>query len=91
MSDLAKYIAKREKKTPGFKKGIIEEYNNMMIGTRIKELRTSKGITQEEMAKKLKTTKSAVSRLENHAESVRLSTLEKVAEVLGKKLEIIFK
>ena len=91
MSDIEKYITKREKKTPGFKKGVMEEYNNMMIGTRIKELRTSKGITQEELAKKLKTTKSAVSRLENHAESVRLSTLEKVAEGLGKKLEISFK
>jgi ribosome-binding protein aMBF1 (putative translation factor) len=91
LSDLEKYITKREKKTPGFKKGVMEEYNNLMIGARIKELRTSKGITQEELAKKLKTTKSAVSRLENHAESVRLSTLEKVAEVLGKKLEVSFK
>jgi len=36
MSDLEKYIAKREKKSPGFKKSVIEEYNNMMIGARIK-------------------------------------------------------
>lgn len=91
MSDLDKYIAKREKKAPGFKKGVIDEYNNLMIGSRIKELRINKGMTQEEFARKLKTTKSAVSRLENHAESVRLSTLEKVAAVLGKKLEVNFK
>ena len=91
MSDLEKYIAKREKKSPGFKKGVTDEYNNLMIGSMIKELRTSKGMTQEEFARKLKTTKSAVSRLENHAESVRLSTLEKVAEVLGKRLEVSFK
>ncbi|MBE7412536.1 MAG: helix-turn-helix transcriptional regulator [Leptospiraceae bacterium] len=54
-------------------------------------LRAKKGMTQEEFAIKLKTTKSAVSRLENHAESIRLSTLEKVADVLGKRLIINFK
>ena len=91
MSDLDKYIAKREKKSPGFKKGVIDEYHNLRIGSQIKEMRTKKGMTQEEFAKRLKTTKSAVSRLENHTESIRLSTLEKVAEVLGKKLEVSFK
>jgi len=91
MSDIEKYIAKREKKTPGFRKTVMDEYNNLRIGFQIKELRTKKGMTQEEFAKKLKTTKSAVSRLENHTESIRLSTLEKVADVLGKKLVVNFK
>ncbi|TAL31217.1 MAG: XRE family transcriptional regulator [Spirochaetes bacterium] len=91
MSDVEKYIAKREKKTPGFRKAVMEEYDNLRIGSQIKLLRTKKGMTQEEFAKKLKTTKSAVSRLENHAESMRLSTLEKVADVLGKKLVVNFK
>lgn len=91
MSDLDKYIAKREMKSPGFKKAVMDEYNNMRIGSKIKELRTEKGMTQEEFAKKLNTTKSAVSRLENHTESIRLSTLEKVADVLGKKLVVSFK
>ncbi|WP_410261944.1 helix-turn-helix domain-containing protein [Alkalibacterium sp.] len=42
------------------------------------------------MAKKLSTTKSAVSRLENHSESVRLATIEKVARVFNKKLVLDF-
>lgn len=91
MSFLEKYIAKREKKSPGFKNGVIDEYNNLRIRSQIKEMRTKKGMTQEELAKCLKTTKIAISRLENHTESIRLSTLEKVAEVLGKKLEVSFK
>ena len=91
MSDLQKYINKREKKNPGFKKGVLEEYENLKIGMQIKEMRSEKGMTQEEFARKLRTTKSAISRLENHAESVRLSTLEKVAAVLGKELVISFK
>lgn len=91
MSDVDAYIAKREKKTPGFKKAVSDELHKLQIGSQIKELRTSKGMTQEEFAKRLKTTKSAISRLENHAESMRMSTLEKVAEVLGKKLVVSFK
>lgn len=91
MSDIDKYIEKREKKNPGFKKGVMEDLYNLTIGSQIKQLRTQKGMTQQEFALKMKTTKSAVSRLENHAESIRLSTLEKVADIFGKKLEIRFK
>jgi hypothetical protein len=34
------------------------------------------------------TKKSAISRIENHAEDIRLSTLEKAAVALGRKLEV---
>ncbi len=44
------------------------------------------GLTQDEVANKLQTTRSAVSGMENHATDVKLSTLEKFAEALGKKL-----
>jgi len=48
-------------------------------------------MTQEEIAEKLHTKKSAISRIENHAEDIRLSTLEKFAHALGKKLKITVK
>lgn len=91
MSDVEKYINKKEAKSPGFKNKIEEEYNNLKIGEIIRQLRVSQGMTQEELANKLSTTKSAISRLENHSESVRLATLEKVAKVLNKKLILDFK
>jgi hypothetical protein len=31
---------------------------------------------------------SAISRIENHAEDIKLSTLEKVAAALGKRLQV---
>jgi HTH-type transcriptional regulator/antitoxin HipB len=37
---------------------------------------------------RLKTKKTAISRIENHAEDIKLSTLEKVASALGKRLEV---
>ncbi len=48
----------------------------------------SAGLTQEELARRLKTKKTAISRIENHAEDIKLSTLEKVAHALGKRLEV---
>ena len=51
-------------------------------------LRVRAGITQEMIAKKLHTKKSAISRIENHAEDIRLSTLGKYARALGKRLKV---
>ena len=40
------------------------------------------------LPQKLKTKKTALLRIENHAEDIKLSTLEKVAHALGKRLEV---
>lgn len=90
MSDVDKFIKKMEEKTPGFAAKIDQEIENYRIGEEIRNLRLSKGMTQEELANKLSTTKSAISRLENHSESVRLSTLEKVADIFNKKIKVSF-
>ena len=45
-------------------------------------------LTQAELAKKLHTKRSAISRLENHAQDVRLSTVEKIAHALGKRIHL---
>ena len=68
----------------------------LKLGTRIfewgfllRQTREELGMTQEEVAKKLRTKKSAISRIENHAEDIRLSTLNRYAEALGKKLHVV--
>lgn len=90
MGDLDRYIAKREKTSPGFNKRVEQELENIRIGEKIKELRIAEGMTQEELAQRLHTTKSVISRMENHADSMRLSTLEKIADIFGKKLTVSF-
>ena len=65
-----------------------EGYQSFKIGVLLKQAREAAGLTQAEIAEKLHTKKSAISRMENHAEDIRLSTLEKFAAVLGRKLEI---
>lgn len=55
-------------------------------------LRTKAGLTQEELAEKLNTKKSNISRLENvnSLSSPKLSTIEQYADAVGYKVEINF-
>ena len=88
MSDLRQYIEARKAEDPEFADGFDSGYEEFKIGLLIKELRRQQGMTQEELAAKLQTKKSAISRIENHSEDIRLSTLGKVARVFGKELRI---
>ena len=88
MSDLKKYIANRKKKDPIFAEGFESGYNDFKIGVLLRQAREASGCTQEEIARTLGTQKSAISRIENHAEDIRLSTLKKFAKSVGRKLEV---
>ncbi len=84
--DLDGYIEKRKKADGDFTEGFEVGYENFKIGVILKQLREKSGLTQEEIAARLKTKKSAISRIENHAEDIRLSTLLDYARVLNKKM-----
>lgn len=88
MSDLKKYIEKRKKSDPEFAVGYDEGYAQFKIGVMLQMSREKAGMTQEEVAQKLGTKKSAISRIENHAENITLSTLHKYARALGKKVNL---
>ena len=88
MSDLKKYINDRKEKDPEFANGYELGYKNFIIGTELKQARLEKGITQEQLANLLHTKKTAISRIENHAADIKLSTLEKIANALGKEIRV---
>jgi DNA-binding XRE family transcriptional regulator len=88
MSDLTKYIAKRKKQDARFAVGYEAGYEEFKVGILLRQSRERAGLTQEELARRLHTKKTAISRIENHADDIKLSTLEKVAAALGKKLTI---
>lgn len=59
-------------------------WNMETIGSRIRQLREARGWTQEQFAKRVGVTKSAVSQWENDAtKNLKLVTFLKVVEVLG--------
>lgn len=61
------------------------------IATALARLRKDKKITQAELAEKLKTTTSVVSRIESGNQNVSVDMVEKIAAALGKKAEFSFK
>ena len=88
MSDLKKYIKARKQKDKGFALNYDQGYEDFKIGFLLRQAREAAGLSQEELAKRLHTQKTAISRIENHAEDIKLSTLEKVALALGKNIKI---
>lgn len=88
MSNLKNYIERRKQKDAAFSEGFDEGYEQFKIGVILRQARESAGLTQEELALRLKTKKTAISRIENHAEDIKLSTLERVASALGKRLHV---
>lgn len=88
MSNLQKYIKKRKKKDFTFARDFDTGYEQFKIGVILKQAREKAGLTQEEIAQRLHTKKTAISRIENHAEDIKLSTLVNFARALGKDLKV---
>ncbi len=88
MDDLEKYIEERKNRSVEFADGFEIGYEQFKIGMLLRAAREEAGLTQDELAERLHTKKSAISRIENHAEDIRLSTLEKFADAIGKRLTV---
>jgi len=66
-----------------------EGYENFKLGALIQEARLEKGMTQEELANRIGTTKSYISKIENNIKEVRFSTLQKIVKLgLGGQLQL---
>lgn len=66
-----------------------EEFEAFKLGVMIQELRKEQGLTQQELAEKCGTTKNYISRIENNATDIRLSTLMRIIrEGLGGHLKL---
>jgi len=55
-----------------------QEYEAFKIGVIILEMRKKRNLTQQQLADKCGTTKSYISRIENDASDIRLSTLMRI-------------
>ena len=66
-----------------------EEFEAFKIGVFIQEARKNQNLTQQELADRSGTTKSYISRIENDASDIRLSTLMRIIrEGLGGSLKL---
>ena len=79
------YGKKGTKKRDELEKG----YEAFKIGFMLQEARLKSGMTQQELAEKVGTTKSYISKIENNVKEARLSTLQKIVEIgFGGKLQL---
>ena len=66
-----------------------EGFEAFRLGVMLQELRKNKGLTQTEVAERCGTTKTYISRIENDASDIRLSTLMRIIrEGLGGHLKL---
>lgn len=62
------------------------EVDAFIIGERLKEERQKAGLTQEQLANKIGTKKSYISRVENGHADIQVSTLLKIFQGLGRRV-----
>ena len=66
-----------------------EGFESFKIGVMLQELRKEQGMTQEQLAAKCGTTKTYISRIENDASDIRLTTLMRIVrQGFGKHLKM---
>ena len=67
-------------------------YEAFKIGAMIQHTRVEMGMTQEQLAEKVGTTKSCISKTENNTKYARISTLQKIIELgFGGRLKLSIK
>jgi len=88
VSDVKRYIQERAARDAEFAESYEVGYADFRIGVVLRQAREAAGLTQDEVAQRLQTKKSAISRIENHADDVRLSTIRRYAEAVGTTLQI---
>ena len=78
-------------KNKEFREKFDEEYKNICIGEQIARIRHRANLTQDALAKRTHTTKSAISRYENSDyKSYSIPLLNRIAEACGADLKINF-
>jgi DNA-binding XRE family transcriptional regulator len=68
-----------------------EEFEAFKLGVLLQEARKKKNLTQEQLAERIGTTKNYISRIENDASDIRLTTLMRIIrEGLGGHIQLTF-
>lgn len=73
-----------------FRKSVLDEVEKLAVAEQLVRLRHTAGLSQEQLAKKIGTTKSAISRYENaEYDRYEIQTLRKIVAACRGRLRII--
>lgn len=87
--DFQEYL-KKQLKNPEMKKYYDQVGKQLEIAYQIVQMRKSKRVSQQQLAKELGTTQSNIARLEAGQQNFTTQTLTKIAHVLDKDLKVEF-
>lgn len=90
LTSFTDHLDKQYGKRGTAKREVYEQgFEAFKLGVLIQEMREKQNLTQEQLALKCGTTKSYISRIENNASDIRLSTLMRIVkEGLGGHLKL---
>jgi ribosome-binding protein aMBF1 (putative translation factor) len=77
------------KERPGYAKAYADLEEEFQLASQMIEARGRAGLTQEQLATRMKTTRTVISRLESGRMKPSTRTLERYARATGHKLKII--
>lgn len=88
MSKNSTAIKKRMNESEEFEKAYVEEQRKLDLADLIFELRSQTGLNQTKFAEKVNKSRSTIARIENATMEPSLSTIEDIAEAVGKRVEL---
>lgn len=87
-NNLKSYVKKRKKKSSVFAGNYEKGFLHFKIGAILRQARQKAGLTQAEIAEILEISSSRVSRIENHAEDLDISSLARYVQNWSNKLQM---
>ena len=88
--DLGGWIRKEGRKSPAFREAFEEARQATEIARELARIRRAEGVSQAEVARRLKTSQQAISRMEHpDYEGHTLRTIVRYAESLGRELRFV--
>ncbi len=73
---------------PGMEQDVSVLVEELRIQAQLHEARKAAGLTQGQVAERMKVNRSYVSRLETHPENIKIGTLSRYAQAVGMRVNI---
>ena len=82
-------VFKKASKSEAFQSSYNEELARLKLAHQIKDIRLKRNLTQKDVAGRVQMPQSVIARIESGTHSFSLGTLNRIAKVFNKELELV--
>jgi ribosome-binding protein aMBF1 (putative translation factor) len=90
-SSLEDWFEEESAKDPSFAAALDEQFNKYRLAQQLKALREKAGLSQKQLAERVKTKQPSIARLEGARAWPKLDLLQRVARALGAEMIVSFR